>query len=276
MLTTHFRRRALTGEAGMTIVEMIIALAAGLVVTFAAFALIDVVTRVSNKVTDRVDATQRGRVWMEQFVEELNSGCLAGDVSPVQASSAPGLTRPSGFPANVVLPVSSDGTDLVFISGVGQGSSSFPTEHVVTYANRTLYDISYPFDTAHPTAGGGAPATLTTPATWMFLSTPSAARVLTNVDPTGTFFKYFSYSNPSNPSANSLVGAAALAPLPLSSTWPAGAITNAAYSVAEVDISWKVGPSNGSTESTRASTMNDSVVFRVTPANPSQPNYPCD
>jgi hypothetical protein len=46
--------------------------------------------------------------------------------------------------------------------------------------------------------------------------------------------------------------------------------------VAQVDIAWDVGPGSNSSDPYRRIAMNDSVVFRLTPADPNTPNYPCD
>jgi len=253
---------ALAGEdAGFTIIEMVVAIAAGLLIMFATFTVISASMTVQSRVTDRVQATQQSRVAMERLVQELNSGCLASDVSPVQPSSAAVAVSPV---------VNSDGSHIVFVSGVGDGATATPTEHVVSYNSQTdtLTDTSY-------RGTGGSPASLTAASTWTFSATPAATWQLANVLPVGTtpLFQYFTFGQ----ATYSLVGAAPIASLPLNATWPAPATeTNAAYSVAQVNISWQVGPSSGSTETSRRTTMQDSVVFRVTPPSSSSANYPCD
>lgn len=259
-------RDRLRDEAGFTLAELLVAMSIGLVIVFAAFGLIDLATRVTSQVTDRVDATTVGRAAMEDVIQELNSGCLASDISPVQATTASGIT-PS---------VSSNASNLVFVSGVGDGVTATPTEHVVTFAGGQLTDTSY-------ASTGGSPPTLQTAATWTFSSTPTDKHVLlTHVSQqvvsgvSVPMFQYYSYSNPSNTTAQSLIGASPLA-LPLSATWPATAgENNAAETIAQVSMAWVTAPSDGSTDPGRAETLQDSAVFRLTPATPGGPNYPCD
>ena len=257
-------RSAATEAAGFTLVEMLVTMAAALVVSFATFGLVEVSTRVTTRVTDSVDATQRGRTAMERLLQELNSGCVVGDTSPVQAST------PAGFsPA-----FQSYGTHIVFVTGLGDGATANLVLHAIVLSGTTLKEYSF-------TNTGGAAPTLQAASGWTFNSTPSPANgtvLLTNVttQPATPLFQYFSYSNGANPTKNSLVAAPALA-TPLNATWPAIAgENNAAPSVAQVDIAWDVGPGSNSSDPYRRIAMNDSVVFRLTPADPNTPNYPCD
>jgi prepilin-type N-terminal cleavage/methylation domain-containing protein len=268
MLSIKWLRRRCSGQAGFTLIEMLVSASAGLIVAFAAWSLIDVTLHSSSKITDRIDATQRGRIAMEQIVQQLSSGCLASDVSPIQPTTAAGISPV----------ITTDASHIVFVTGVGDGSTGTPTEHAITYQNGVLTDTAYTY------VGGSAP-TLTAPATWTFNPTPRTIRLLSNLWPvkgaTG-IFKYYTYSNPANTTANSLIGAAPLTAL--SAPWPpAAGVTNSAGSVAQVDIGWVVGafPAPGTTlafptDPSRLVTMNDSVVFRLTPASSNAANNPCD
>jgi prepilin-type N-terminal cleavage/methylation domain-containing protein len=248
-------RHRLRGEHGFTLPELLIAAAAGLVVLFGASTLMIVALHTTGRVTDRVNAVQQGRSAMEQLLQELNSGCLANDVSPIQPTTATGITPV----------VKTDGTHLVFVSGLGDSANAVPTEHVVTVQSGALVDASY-------TNTGGSPPALNVAATWTFSSTPAVRRMLlphvAQINAATPLFQYFSYANPSNTTANSLVGAAALSSLPLSAS--------DAASVAQVNIAWQAAPSNGLTDASRTTAMQNSAVFRLTPASPSSANFPCD
>jgi prepilin-type N-terminal cleavage/methylation domain-containing protein len=250
----HPARLRLAGADGFTLTELLVAMAAGVVVVLAASSVMIVALHTESRVQDSVIAVQQGRTAMEQLLQELNSGCLTNDVSPVQPTTATGITPV----------VSSDGSDLVFVSGVGDHSSNTPTEHVVSVQNGALIDMSY-------ANTGGQPPALNTAATWTFNSTPTARHTLlehvAQVNSTTPIFQYYSFSNSSNPNANSLLNAVPLSPLPLSA---------AAASVAQVDINWQALPSDGLSDASRATVMSDSVVFRFTPASPTDLNYPCD
>lgn len=253
------RRRPQTrcaAQAGFTLVELLVGMLAGVVVLFGATSLMIVALHFSGRISDRVAATQQSRTAMEQLMQELQSGCLTSDVSPVQASTAAGISPT----------VDSDGTHLVFVSGLGDSATATPTEHVVSIQNGALVDASYSF-------AGGSPPALNTPSTWTFNATPAQTRTLlahvSQIDPNTPLFQYYSYSNSANPTANSLLNAVALSATPLSSA--------NAPAVAEVAIAWQAAPPNGLTDSSRVVQMNDSVVFRQTPASPgTNPNYPCD
>jgi len=267
MLMSTQAHARLTDTAGLTLVEMMIAICTAAIVMLATFSLIEVATDFSSRVSDRVDAAQQARAAMEQLIQELNSGCLASDVSPVQASSAAILSSTSP-PVSLSPIIDSDGSDLVFVSAVGDGATATPTEHVVSYnsTTQTLTDKSY-------AATGGWPPSRTSASRWTFGPTPVAEWQLTNVTPVGgsPLFQYFAFGQ-----ASSSLGAAPIASLPLSATWPAIAgETNAAYSVAQVNINWRVGPTSGSTDPSRWIAIQDSVVFRLTPASSGSTNYPC-
>jgi prepilin-type N-terminal cleavage/methylation domain-containing protein len=245
----------LAGERGFTLVELLVAMAAGVVVVIGASTVMIDSLHTSRHVADTVISVQEGRIAMEQLLQELNSGCLANDVSPLQASTATGIT-----PA-----VSTDGTHLVFVTGLGDSATATPTEHVLSVQSGALVDTAY-------ANTGGSPPALNVTATWTFNTTPVSRRVLlekvSQINGTTPLFKYFSYSNPSNTTANSLVGAAALTSLPLSAS--------DAASVAELDIAWQAAPNDGQTTAGQVIQMNDSAVFRLTPATPTGANYPCD
>ncbi len=187
---------------------------------------------------------------MEQLIQELNSGCLTNDVSPVQATTTTGIT-----PA-----VSTDASDLVFVSGVGDSATATPTLHVVSVQSGALVDTSY-------ANTGGSPPALNVASTWTFSTTPSRTRTLlphvSQIDAATPYFQYLAY-----PTSSAAISSTPLSPLPLTAS--------AAASVAEIDIAWLASPSDGLTDSSRAIAMRDSAVFRFTPANATGTNLPCD
>ena len=266
----------LSESSGFTLIEVLVAMATGLVIVSAIVILIDITMDQTTRVLDTVTSEQQARSSMEQIVQELNSGCVDSDVSPVQASTATGIS-PS---------VNSDATHLVFVSGVGSGSGFTYTtttgttvttlyEHVIALNSAgALVDTSYV--ATNPTTGSSG--TLAGGPTWTFSSTPYTTETLAK-HVASLSFAYYSYSNTANPKPNSLNGITTADELstPLSSTWPS-TTTNAAESVAEVDINLSVEPSSGWQQNvSRNTTESDSVIFRFTPpASSSVTNYPCD
>ena len=68
--------------------ELVVAMAAGIVVTGALFAILDVSLHQSARITDKVQADQLGRTAMTAMTDELHSACIAPEVTPVQAESS--------------------------------------------------------------------------------------------------------------------------------------------------------------------------------------------
>jgi type II secretory pathway component PulJ len=60
-------------ESGFTLVELLVACIVGTIVLLATFAMLDSSVKLTGKVTDRVDRTQRSRLAMEQVTRKLRS-----------------------------------------------------------------------------------------------------------------------------------------------------------------------------------------------------------
>jgi prepilin-type N-terminal cleavage/methylation domain-containing protein len=71
-------------ESGFTLVELLAAMAIGLIVLMAGFLLLDRATSVSAEIADRQDAVQRGRMAMERITRQLRSQvCLGDQTEPI-------------------------------------------------------------------------------------------------------------------------------------------------------------------------------------------------
>src|SRR6185312_9078950 len=77
----------LKDERGTTLVELMVGLAAGMVVLAALSMVMIVAIRTTSRVGARVDATQRARVAMTKITEQLHSACIQPQMAPVQAES---------------------------------------------------------------------------------------------------------------------------------------------------------------------------------------------
>jgi Tfp pilus assembly protein PilW len=73
--------------AGFTLIETLVAMLCGIVVTGALFAILEVSLRQTSRITGRVQASQLGRTTMTRAVDELRSGCIAKEFTPVQEKS---------------------------------------------------------------------------------------------------------------------------------------------------------------------------------------------
>jgi prepilin-type N-terminal cleavage/methylation domain-containing protein len=71
-------------ESGFTLVELVAAMAVGLMVLMAGFMLLDRATSASSEIADRQDAVQRGRMAMERITRQLRSQvCLGDETEPI-------------------------------------------------------------------------------------------------------------------------------------------------------------------------------------------------
>lgn len=74
-------------QHGFTLIETLVAMVAGVVVTGAMLEILVVSLHQTSRLTDSVQATQLGRTAMTHIVDELHSACIAREFTPVQTSS---------------------------------------------------------------------------------------------------------------------------------------------------------------------------------------------
>jgi Tfp pilus assembly protein PilW len=249
-------RRRLAGESGFTLVELLAAMTAGMVVLSALVTIITVTLQSTTRSFTVVDATQRARPAFEEIENELHSACFADKETPIQAGSS----------ANA----------LIFLSSVGNGATPTEVWHEIDYnpaPQATLTDTTY--STVYSDVNG-------IPSWTRGAQQGNARAVLTNVAQSGTtpVFQYFAYQTaPGTDAAGNqyMILPDGTAPVPGTSTTvynplaPGGSLTSAqAGSAAEVLITLTVGPAGGFNENTRLSnvgdTVSDAVAFRLTPA----------
>jgi hypothetical protein len=226
-------------ERGMTVVELMVAAAVGLIVTFATLTIVDVSARNSAQIAHRVDLNQRVRPVMQHLTDELHSACVAPGLAPVLAESTESA--------------------LIFMHQTGSAVTPVPDKRVVALNGDTLKE------TVYPAAPGSEPGA------WTFEGSPSSDRVLlADVaaaevgDPgvTVPLFRYYGYET----------GQTTLTQLPV----PLSA-ENAAKTV-RVDVAFAVDPeSNPARDANAAVSVSDSVLLRFEPAQggTTEGNRPC-
>ncbi len=156
----------LRDETGTTLVELMVALMAGLVIFMALTTMVITTMHGSARVAARVEATQRGRIAMVRLMEQLHSACITPEIAPIRAGST--------------------GNSLKFVHQTGSAVSPTPILSVVSYANGTLTQSDY------AATGGTSPS-------WTFSGTPSSTRTLLTkvapIPPSTSIFSYYRYSS---------------------------------------------------------------------------------
>ncbi len=265
MLSVVARRiRAGAGEeAGVTLVELLVAMAAAGVIVLALFTMVNTTLQQTSRTFSQVNASQSARTVTENIEDEMHSACLSSGMAPIQTGS--------------------DGSDLFFVSQYGSSGSNAdaptptPVEHKIVYSSsgKSLTDYIYP---ATGSVGSG----------WTFSTTASQTRILlTNVAAvTGTpMFQYFAYTEPMSGSTPYTDSAGntyemiqdGLNYVPGTTTKPSASplatpltSTNAGIAV-EVLLTFVVGPNSngGSLVETNlnnvGATVQDQIVLRLTP-----------
>jgi type II secretory pathway pseudopilin PulG len=103
-------RRVRRDQRGFTLVETLVAMVTGIVVTGALFTILDFSVKQSARLSGSAQATQLSRVAMTHIVEQLHSSCLSTNFAPViKESSATKLIFVNGYdekeePKNAVEP----------------------------------------------------------------------------------------------------------------------------------------------------------------------------
>lgn len=76
--------RTLRGEDGLTLIELLIAMSLGILVTGIAFSLLNFTTADVTRITERVNVDQTGRVGLEKLILALHSSCVAAKAEPIR------------------------------------------------------------------------------------------------------------------------------------------------------------------------------------------------
>jgi type II secretory pathway pseudopilin PulG len=160
-------RRLRNDEGGFTLPELLVAIPIGIIVLLATFFTLDSSIKLTGKVTDRVDRTQRSRVAMEDITRKLRS-----QVCP--AVGQPAL-------------ISADDYSVKFYSFLG-------TRPFVPDIREIAWDTNTNSIVERKWAGAGASPNTTwavSPTTSTVLSDVKPTFVTGNSGPRGPVFKYY-------------------------------------------------------------------------------------
>jgi prepilin-type N-terminal cleavage/methylation domain-containing protein len=242
-------------QHGVTLIELLVAMIMALVVSLAAFSILEFTSSDVSRITSRAHVDQTGRIALQKIMLALHSSCVALEVNPiVEGSNSERLKF-----------VSASGTEPAFKTGEVY-------LHEITYATTgTLTEKTFP-SIGPETKEGNYP----------FSATPSSTtKLLTGVEKaesTKPVFQYYKYYKKGEevPTGDPEPPYGELVP----ATPSTGFTTKEAESVAKVTIGFKLKPEG--TESVIAKgdqpiALEDSAVFRLTPSSTSSEslNSPC-
>lgn len=163
-------RQMARDERGMTLVELLVATAAGVVVVGGISVAMIVTVRGVERVSGHVEANQSARLTMTKIVDQLHSACIAYGSAPIRSDST--------------------GTLLSFTHQSGSATALTPVLSRISLSGTTLSQSDYEYD---------AKASGTTPAEWKFKTSPSKTiQLQTGVSALSTsipVFRYYGYSN---------------------------------------------------------------------------------
>jgi prepilin-type N-terminal cleavage/methylation domain-containing protein len=244
-------RERLSDERGYTLIELLMATAAGLVVSAAALVIIISALQFSQNDGERTDANQQGSAAMERIVQALNSSCVEGTgISPIV-----GTVGTSSALGSVGAPASSNNS-ITFFSSLTDSPTIYPSEVVIylSSTNGPLMMSTY----AYNTSTGTYPATPTSTFTLLpYAAPPGTTPSQSSSTPIFTYYGYntSSYTMSSTPfSASPTLGA------------------TSAADTSEVAISLQAQPTDGTDPANGSVDLSDAVVLRLTPISDSVPS----
>ena len=147
------RRLDLRSERGLTLIELMVALVLGIIVSAATLAIVITSVHLTSNYDDRVDATQQGRDAMLKITQALNSSCVAAGVAPILAAS--------------------DSNDVWFYSALSDSPTITPNEVEISLTGGSLVMNTYAY------VSGAAP-------NWVFAGTPTAFTLVVNAQAIGS------------------------------------------------------------------------------------------
>ncbi|HEX3831614.1 MAG TPA: hypothetical protein VHW04_06555 [Solirubrobacteraceae bacterium] len=243
-------RTRIRGSAGFTLVELLVAMAAGIIVLFALSAVMISVLHQTQRTFTRVDATRQARTALSVIENELHSSCVGAN-NPIQGGST--------------------ADSLVFVSFYGTSANPTPVWHQLTFnaTAGTLVDTSYNVTGAAPDWVKGTTVqstnTLLTNAARLTGNTPVFqyyAYQSVGTDASGNIYWVIPDGTDQNPLTNTVVTAA---PLDTSS----GLSSNDAGNAVEVVVNLAIGATSQSlnapvSDTTADDPVTDAISLRLT------------
>ena len=221
-------RRLRDNQDGMTLVELLVSMTLGLVILTGIMALVQTSQHVTTTNTERSDATQKGRIAMDQLIQGLRSQvCLKANATAAQTTVTAGSDSSVTFFANIAAPDSAKS---------GMPSAFAPKLITFTYATGTITQQTY-----DSVLVSGA---------YTFPTLTSTKQILTGASQMNTtpIFRFYGYKTDGSIDPTPLPTPLATADLP---------------KVAKIDINYVSKPSDNTTNKRVQVEFEDSVTLRL-------------
>ena len=222
-------------ERGMTLIELLVASVLSVIVLGAAFQILIVGMKNTQRIQSGVDTVARGRLAMENITRELRTQiCLPTTTGPQPAI------------------LSADSNSVNFYADLGDENLT-PDLRTIVFTNGSVIEKTY--------ANTG---TTTSPAFSGYPTTPARTRVLaSNVTPVGStpYLRYYSFST-SDPIAPSV-----LLGVPLDDTTRAR--------VVQINVTFTVNPTGPNANPRSSAVMDNQVFVRTSSASDPERSPAC-
>jgi Tfp pilus assembly protein PilW len=224
---------------GFTMMELVVAMALGMIVLLAAFTVIDRAFTSNKAVQDREDALQRGRITLELMTRQIRSMTCAGQTTPVSVGKDDSIS----FYTYMGDPTAS-------------GATTLPELHTLSFANNAITEQDFKvtdISTTPPTVAATAYKTRT---------------LLTNVVPVSgiPIFSYYTYDLGATQGTGTLTQ--------LSTNSGAGVNATDRPTIVKVAINFLTRPTGINVSDPHSTTFQDDVFWRaVDPESPTA--QPC-
>ncbi|HZL48165.1 MAG TPA: prepilin-type N-terminal cleavage/methylation domain-containing protein [Solirubrobacteraceae bacterium] len=247
----------LRGEHGYTLIELLVAMALGLIVSLAAFSLLEFTSSDVSRITGRVHVDQTGRVALEKIMLQLHSACVVQSVVPIQASSTAEKLR---FISE---------TSPLNTKNEPTSSLSTVRLHEIAYskAKGTLVEESWPSTSASK------------PPEYKFNELePTKRTLLTSVEQTEAvpIFQYYRYWKEGDTGFQASEDAGKLNPTSITAPFTEAE----AKTIAKVTVNFTLAPEGHESsfaKGDRPVALEDSAIFRLAPSSEEtgESNFPC-
>ncbi len=220
---TRPRRLSLGDERGFSLIELLVAMITAIVVCFALFAILNITSDQTSRLTNYAQATQQGRLAMTKIVDALHSACVTNGFAPILTNSGESELRfVNAYSEEAVIPKSQFNEQKIVWNKA--------TETLTDYTYPAIKEISWPnfeySSTASPSTG------------------VQLARNVTQTETGGKkvpIFQYYAYTSESTESATTGLSTLSTKPLEVPLT------EKTAPTAASVLVTFSAGPNEGTT-----------------------------